>query len=72
MRLTVRVTPRAKAPRVDAAPDGHLVVRVTEPAQDGRANTALVALLAAHLGVPKRSVKILHGRTSRTKLIEIV
>jgi uncharacterized protein YggU (UPF0235/DUF167 family) len=38
---------------------------------DGAANEALVALLAEELGVPRRDVRIVHGATSRTKVVEI-
>ena len=71
MRLQIRVTPRAKRPGVETAGDGTLVVKVREPAEDGRANTAVIEALADHFGVAKRAVTILHGHSSRRKLVEI-
>ena len=71
MRIQVKVTPRAKRPGIEQAPDGTWVVKVHQPAADGRANEAVVEVLAEHFGVPKRSVSIVHGQTSRRKLIEI-
>jgi len=71
MRLPVRVTPRAKQPGIENAADGTLVVKVREPADDGRANAAVIAALACHFGVAKRAVTIVHGHTSRRKLVEI-
>lgn len=71
MRLQVKVTPRAKCPAIDLAGDGTLVVKVREPAADGRANAAVVAALAEHFQVAKRAVTIVHGQTSRRKLVEI-
>ena len=71
MRLHVRVTPHAKHRRIDAGPDGTLVVSVTEPAEDGRANAAVIEALAVHFGVPRRTITIVRGHTSRSKLIEI-
>ena len=53
------------------SPDGTLVVKVTEPAEGGRANAALLEALAKHFSVPTRCVTILRGATSRQKLIEI-
>ena len=71
MRLQIRVTPRAKKPGIETAGDGTLVVKVREPAQDGRANAAVIEALAGHFGVAKRAVCIVHGHGSRSKLVEI-
>jgi uncharacterized protein (TIGR00251 family) len=71
MRIRVKVTPRAKRPGIEAAADGTLVVKVREPADDGRANVAVVAALAKHFSVPRRAVSIVHGHTNRRKLVEI-
>ena len=51
--------------------EGVLRVRVTSPAQRGRANRALVELLAARLGVPRGRIHILRGHASRDKVIAI-
>ena len=69
--MTVRVIPRARAAAVEALPDGSLRVRVPEPAQGGRANAAVIALLAEHFNVSKRSVRIVRGATHRQKVLEI-
>ena len=71
MRLQIRVTPRARQPAVEKASDGTLVVKVREPAENGRANDAVIAALAVHFGVAKRGVTIVHGHGSRRKLVEI-
>ena len=71
MRLQIRVTPRARRPGIETAGDGTLVVKVREPAEDGRANAAVIEALAGHFGVPKRAVTILHGHGSRRKLVEV-
>jgi hypothetical protein len=71
MRLQVRVTPRARKPGIETAGDGTLVVKVREPAEDGRANDAVIAALAGHFGVAKRAVTIVHGHGSRRKLVEV-
>jgi len=71
MRLQVKVTPRAKRPAIEVAGDGTLVVKVREPATDGRANAAVIEALADHFDVAKRAVTIVHGQTSRRKLVEI-
>ncbi len=65
--------PRARRDHVGGCwgPDDALVVTVQQPAVDGRANDALVKLLAEALDRPRRDVTIVSGLRSRTKLIEI-
>jgi uncharacterized protein (TIGR00251 family) len=48
-----------------------LKVRLAARAVDGKANEALIAFLAEHYGVPRRSVRILSGLKSRQKRVEI-
>ncbi len=48
-----------------------LSVRLTAQPVDGAANEALVALLAERLALPKRSIRIVRGATSRLKTLEI-
>ncbi len=70
-RIAVRVTPRGGADRVDGWRDGMLQARVRAPALNGRANEALIALLADVLGVRPSSVRIVRGHSSRSKLLSI-
>jgi len=51
--------------------DGRLVVRVHQPATDGRANLAVVEAVAAALGVATGAVRISSGHASRRKVIEV-
>ena len=71
MRLRIRVKPGAHAERVSREPDGSLLVSVTARAQEGKANEAAVRAVAAFLRVPKSSVRIRSGLSSRTKLLEV-
>lgn len=75
MRVVVRVTPKARSTRVGGRyGTGNppvLVVRVTAPATDGKANDAVVAALAAALKVPARDVCLVAGGSSRIKHIEV-
>jgi uncharacterized protein (TIGR00251 family) len=50
---------------------GALKVRLTAPPVDGAANEALVALLADELEVTRRSIRIVSGPASRTKLVQV-
>ena len=71
VRFAVRLAPRSSNNRVDGVLDGVLRLRVTAPAADGAANSALVALLADELGVARRDVRIVAGATSRQKLVVV-
>ena len=54
----------------DADGQREVAVRVTAPPDGGKANKAVCALLAKELGVPKSSVRIKRGDTSRHKLVD--
>jgi uncharacterized protein (TIGR00251 family) len=73
--LTVRLTPKAGRERIDgirATPDGvGLAVAVKAPPEDGKANAALIALLAKALHLPKSAVHLTHGGKSRNKTVTI-
>ena len=69
-RLAVRVTPNAKRDMVTIE-EGHVKIRVTVVPEDGKANKAVIALLAKTLGVSKSSLSIIRGETARDKLIQL-
>ncbi len=69
--LTVRLQPRARANEILGERDGALVVRVTAPPLEGRANEALCALIAKRAGVGKRSVSVVRGASSRDKVVRV-
>ena len=72
MKRIVAIKPNStKGPLVELQDDGSLVVYIRAIAVDGKANEALVALLAKHYDVSKTRVTILRGHTSRHKLISI-
>ena len=48
-----------------------IATRVRVAAADGKANVALTALIARELGIPKSSIRIVRGQTSRHKLLEL-
>jgi uncharacterized protein len=56
---------------VGGSHDGVLVVRVREPATDGRANRAVVEAVADALGVARGTVRIATGFTARRKVVEV-
>ena len=69
-RIALRVTPNAKADAIRIE-SGQLKVRVSVVPEDGKANKAVIALLAKALGVSKSSVTIVRGETARDKLVQI-
>ena len=72
VRLSVRVVPRAPRDEVVGfQSDGTLRVRLTAPPVEGKANEALVRLLAARLGIPRAGVRLVSGETSRTKVVAL-
>ena len=71
MRLEVRVTPRAARPGVERDAQGGWRVRVSEPAESGRANAAVIRALAKHFQVPPSRLMIVRGAVDRRKLIEL-
>ena len=71
MRLAVRVQPRAKANALVGWEGDALKVRLTAPPVEGKANKALVELLASLLQTSKSAVTIVSGHGAREKLVEI-
>ena len=71
VRLSVRLTPRASREEIAGFEGETLRVRVTAPPVEGRANRALVRLLAKRLGVPRGAVRVVTGQTSRSKVVAI-
>jgi uncharacterized protein (TIGR00251 family) len=71
VRLRVRLQPGTKHSEIVGFQGEVLRVRVTAPPHEGRANLALIELLADALDIPKSSITIVHGHTSRDKLLAI-
>ncbi len=71
MKRPVLVRPGSSRTGVGGTHGGVVVVRVREPATDGRANRAVVEAVAAALGVRRGCVRIAGGSASRRKVIEV-
>lgn len=71
MKINVRVIPRAKINRVEVQSDGTLRVHTTTAPTDGKATADVIKMLAEHYGVPKTSIKLIRGATSRDKVFEL-
>ena len=76
VRVAVRLTPRARADRIDGLArlaDGSTILKVsvTAPPADGRANEALLRLLAAAWRLPRRDLSLAAGARSRSKSVHV-
>ena len=71
MQKRVKVKPNSQQQKIEELEDGSLNVHLKSPPIDGKANEELIKLLAKKFDVPKSSIRIKSGVTSRQKLIEI-
>lgn len=66
--VVVKVKPGSrKGPLVETDADGQLTVYVREPAIDGKANAAVIRVLAEHFGVSRSRVELASGAGARVK-----
>jgi len=71
VKIRVSVKPNSRTEEVSHEGDS-FIVRVREPAKEGKANQAVIKLLARHFGVPQSQVRIISGLRSKNKIIEVV
>lgn len=71
MQKIVKVKPNSQQQKIEELADGSLNVHLKSPPIDGKANEELIKLLAKKFDVPKSSITIKSGVTSRNKLIII-
>jgi uncharacterized protein (TIGR00251 family) len=69
--FVVRVVPRASRSEIVGLHDGALKVRVAAPPVDGAANEELLKFLARKLKVPRASVILVSGASSKNKVIRV-
>jgi len=67
-RLAVRVTPGARSEGLEVA-EGRLLAKVRAKPEDGKANAAVIDLVARGLGMAPSRLTLLRGATSRDKLL---
>ncbi|MDP2344858.1 MAG: DUF167 family protein [Deltaproteobacteria bacterium] len=65
-RLVISAKPKSSKEGVSTK-DGVVIVRVSAAPEDGKASARVVVVVAAALGVPRSSVEIVRGETSRHK-----
>lgn len=69
--LSVHLTPRSSQDKIAGWAGDVLRVRVTAPPVEGRANEALLRLLACALDIPTSRLRLAHGWTQRNKVVAI-
>jgi uncharacterized protein len=73
LKIQVKVKPRSKTEDVTREIGGEVyVVRVKEPPVEGKANRAVLKLLAGHFGVPESRLRIVSGLTGKNKVVEVM
>lgn len=75
VRIAIRLTPRAKADRllgIGDSPGGRVLrASVVAPPEAGRANEALLRLLARSWGLPRRDLSLTVGMSGRNKVVHV-
>jgi uncharacterized protein (TIGR00251 family) len=76
IRLAVRLTPNGGRDGIDGVElngngEAHLKVRVSDVPEKGKANKALIAVLAKRLGIAKSAITLVSGDTARQKILRI-
>lgn len=67
----MKVTPRAEKNEIVKISEGEYRAKVTSPPEKGKANAAVIELLADHFDVPKSKINIIAGKTAKIKIIDI-
>lgn len=65
--IDVKVIPKSSREAIGPERDGRLIVKVSAPPEDGKANAAVCKLIAKQLKLAKSHVLVETGETSRTK-----
>lgn len=72
MRIYIKVVPKSSRNKVEKISEEEYKVWVTAPPVDGKANEAVIKLLADYFSVSKSLVKIVGGKSAKTKIIDIL
>jgi uncharacterized protein len=71
MRLDVYIQPRASKTELAGMHGDRIKIRIAAPPVEGAANDALIEFVARRLGIAKGRVRLISGKSSRTKSLEI-
>lgn len=71
MRIYLKVIPRSSQNKIEKISEGEYRVRLTAPPVDGKANEALIKILAEHFGVAKSFISIVGGKGMQRKMVDV-
>ncbi|MFZ2188718.1 MAG: DUF167 domain-containing protein [Candidatus Moraniibacteriota bacterium] len=71
MRIYIKVIPRSSRNLVEKISEGEYRVRLTAPPVDGKANEALVKLLAEYFNISKSAISIVGGKSTPRKMVDV-
>ncbi len=71
MRIFVKVIPKAKMAKIEKMNDNHFKVWVTESPEGGKANEAVIRLIADYFNIKESDILLVSGASSRQKVLEI-
>lgn len=72
MRIYVQASPRSSKNEVMKISEGEYKVKLTAAPVGGKANDALIDILAKHFHVSKSSINIVGGKTAKKKMVDIL
>ena len=70
--LKIRVQPGSSRNELSGKRDGAVVVRVTAPPAEGKANKAACKLIAERAGIPQSRVEVVRGALRRDKVVRLI
>jgi len=70
--FTAKIVPGSSRTEVSGTFDGMIKIKVSAPAEKGKANDALLKFLAASLGLKKKQLTIISGHTNQVKQIRLI
>ena len=71
MKIIIKAKPGAKEDKIERVDEANYIVYVKAPPIDGKANVAIIKLLANHFDVSQSLVEIISGHMARVKVVEI-
>lgn len=70
-RISIKITPNAKKEAIIDKGSNCFKVKVGAPAIEGKANEAMIKILAEYFNVPKSRIRIARGKFAKNKIVEI-
>ncbi|HLD70554.1 MAG TPA: DUF167 domain-containing protein [Negativicutes bacterium] len=71
MKIIIKAKPGSREDKIEKVDEANYIVYVTAPPIDGKANAAIIKLLAAHFDVSQSLIEIISGHMARVKVVEI-